>query len=86
MSGDLALYPIEDIMAELKRRNISFLFAYVDHTQFTKVESQAQEIVWGCDRGGNAALQETLRRFLNRWMHGVVQDVLTPPHGEDADK
>ena len=86
MSGDLALYPIEDIMAELKRRNISFLFAYVDHTQFTKVESQAQEIVWGCDRGGNAALQETLRRFLNCWMRSVVQGLLATPPSEKDDK
>jgi hypothetical protein len=74
MSDDLALYPIEDIIAELKRRNISFIFAYADHTQFTKVEGVSQEIVWGADRGGNLALQGTLQRFLNAWMEHVVQE------------
>ena len=78
MPRDLELYPLEDILVELKNRNISFIFAWVDHQQFTKDNSLSQEIVWGIDRGGNLILQDVLMKFLNTWHDQVVKDRTMP--------
>ena len=67
--NDLTLVSLEDIIAELRRRNLSFLITYVDHNEFHK--GQDQGIVWGCDGGGNLALQVTLLRFLTKWVDQV---------------
>ena len=78
MPRDLELYPLEDIVEELKNRNISFVFSWVDHQQFTKDSSMSQEIVWGIERGGNLVLQDVLVNFLNRWHEQVVKDRTAP--------
>ena len=78
MASDLDLAPIEDILAELKRRNISFVFAWVDHQQFTKDASMAQDIVWGIERSGNLILQDALVNFLNTWHQQVVKERTAP--------
>ena len=78
MPRDLELYPLEDIVEELKNRNISFVFSWVDHQQFTKDSSMAQEIVWGIERGGNLILQEVLMKFMNKWHEQVLADRTAP--------
>ena len=78
MARDLELYPLEDIVAELKERNISFVFSWVDHQQFTKDSSMSQGIVWGIDRGGNLILQEVLVNFINKWHEQVVKERTMP--------
>ena len=60
---------IEDLIQELKHRNISFLIAYCDHNEFRK--SDEGGIVWGCDGGGNLVLQSTLLRFLRKWLQQI---------------
>mgnify|MGYP001581454685 CR=1 FL=1 len=82
MSRDLELYPLEDILEELKQRNLSFVFAWVDHQQFTKDSSTSQEIVWGIERGGNLILQDVLVRFINGWHRQVVKDRTAPGRAE----
>lgn len=77
----LEVTPLEDIIAELKRRNMSFIIAWVDHQQFTKDASLSQDIVWGIDRGGNLVLQDTLMRFMNRWHTQVLNDRTAPGRG-----
>lgn len=78
MASDLDLVPVEEILKELKRRNISFIFAWVDHQQFTKDESMRQDIVWGIDRGGNLILQDVLVNFLKRWHEQVLTEGTAP--------
>ena len=78
MARDLELYPIEDIVTELKNRNISFVFSWVDHQQFTKDASMSQDIVWGIDRGGNLILQDVLVNFINRWHDQILKERTTP--------
>ena len=78
MPRDLELYPLKDIVEELKERNISFVFTWVDHQQFTKDMSMSQEIVWGIDRGGNLVLQEVLMKFMNKWHEQVLTERTTP--------
>ena len=75
---ELDLQPIEDVLASLKRRNLSFIMAYVDHNEFNK--SKEEGIVWACESGGNLVLQESLRRFLNRWLGQVVTVRTSPVH------
>ena len=82
MARDLELYPIEEIIAELKNRNISFVFSWVDHQQFTKDSSMSQEIVWGIERGGNLVLQEVLMKFMNQWHDQVLKDRTMPGRQE----
>lgn len=82
----LACYPIQDLVAELKRRDISFVFAFVDHQQFTKSESMAQEVVWAIDSGGNLIFQDTLIRFLNRWHEQVVRQRTAPGSGAKVEE
>ena len=77
---DLGVYPVDAIIEELKRRNLSFILAFVDHQQFTKDASMTNEVVWACDSGGNLALQETLLRFLTEWMKQVVEQRCQPGH------
>lgn len=72
--SDLSLYPLEEIVKELKRRDMSFVLAWCDHQQFTKEKAFENDIVWGCDSGGSLPLQETLRRFLNQWLDQVIKD------------
>lgn len=78
MPTDLELIPIEDMIAALKRRNITFVFSWVDHQQFTKDESMAQEIVWGIERGGNLILQDVLMNFMNKWHEQVLKERTAP--------
>ena len=85
MSAELSLYPIQDLIEEFKRRNISFVLGYVDHQQFTKQESIAQEIVWGCDSGGNLVLQEALMTFLNEWHRTIRTQGCAPEAGAPHD-
>ena len=75
---DLELTPIEDIVKELRRRNISFLFAWADHQQFDK-RNVEEGIVWGCEHGGNLILQMTILTLLSTWMHGVHSKRLEQP-------
>ncbi len=67
--SDLQLYPMQQIVDEMKRRNISFVIAWADHVQFNK--EQNREIVWAMDRGGAIPLQITLANMLA----GHLQDV-----------
>ena len=82
--SDLSMYPLEDIIAELKCRDLSFIFAWCDHQQFNKHKAFENDIVWGCDSGGNLPLQESLRNFLNKWLDQVVQDRTRPGRDENA--
>ena len=74
--SDLSLHSIEDLINELKERNISFVIGYVDHNEFNKGKEEG--IVWGLDHGGNVALQETVLRFLNEWMDKVIERKTKP--------
>ena len=76
MTISLATESLESLIEELKRRNISFLVAYVDHNEFNKGPDQG--IVWSCDSGGNLVLQSTLLRLLVRWFHQVEQQRTDP--------
>ena len=76
--SDLSAYPLEDILTELKSRNLSFILAWVDHQQFTKDSSMAQEIVWGIDSGGNMILQEVLVKFINKWRDQLLMERTAP--------
>lgn len=78
MPRDLELYPLEEIIAELKNRNISFIVSWVDHQQFTKDNPMSEEIVWGIDRGGNLILQEVLMKFMNTWHKQVLANRTAP--------
>lgn len=82
MAADLALYPLEELVAELKNRNISFVFSWVDHQQFTKDSSMSQEIVWGIERGGNLILQDVLVNFINKWHDQVLKERTAPGRAE----
>ena len=82
--NELGLYPLEDIVKELKRRDITFLFAWCDHQQFTKQKAFENDIVWGLDSGGNLPIQESLRRFLNSWMDKIINDRTRPGKDENA--
>lgn len=84
IDSPLALYSIVDIIKELQSRNLSFLFAWVDHLQFNKDVGQAEEIVWGIDHGGNHVLQETLLRFLNEHYKGLLAQKTAPGLGSDG--
>lgn len=76
--SDLSMYPLDDIVAELKRRDISFVFSWCDHQQFTKHKAFENDVVWGIDSGGNLPMQDTLRRFLNIWLDKVIKDRTEP--------
>ena len=78
--SDLNLYPIEDIIKELKTRNITFILAYCDHQKFST--GLINDIVWSVDSGGNLALQATLVQFINRWMDKMVDDSTDPGAGD----
>ena len=78
MARDLELYPIEDIVAELKNRNISFVFSWVDHQQFTKDTAMSHEIAWGIDSGGNLILQDVLVNFITRWHDQLLKERTAP--------
>ena len=82
--SDLAMYPLQEIIEELKRRDMSFILAWCDHQQFTKKKAFENDIVWGIDCSGNLPLQETLRRFLNSWLDKVVKDRTQPGRDENA--
>ena len=73
---DLHLASLEEMAAELKTRNLSFLLTWTDHNEFNK--SPDQGIVWGCDSGGNLVLQVTLLRLLTGWMRQVEHDRTAP--------
>lgn len=83
---ELECTPLDEIVKELKRRNMTFVLAWVDHQQFTKIESMAQEIVWGIESGGNLALQETLMRFLRSWHAQLVRQSTQPGSGAEEDR
>jgi len=74
--NDLELYTVEQIVHELKKRNITFIFAWADHNEFNK--SHDQGVVWGIDCGGNLALQETLRRFLDIFIDNLLDGKISP--------
>ena len=73
-----------DILNELKTRNISFVFAWVDHQQFVKDSSMCNEVVWAIERSGNLVLQDTLIRFMNVWHEQVVKERTGPGRNEAA--
>ena len=81
--NELEFSPLEDIVSELKRRNMSFIIAWCDHQQFTKDKPFANEIVWGCDSGGNLPIQESLRRFLNSWLDKIISERTQPGRDEN---
>lgn len=82
--NELSMYPLDEIVHELKRRDLSFIFAWCDHQQFTKEKAFENDIVWGCDCGGNLPLQESLRRFLNTWMDTIIKNRTSPGRDEHA--
>ena len=76
--NELLLLPMDAIVGELKRRNISFLLCWVDHQQFTKDEAFKDDVVWAIDSGGNLALQTTLLRYLTAWHEQVLKQRTAP--------
>ena len=73
--NDIALIPIEEIISELKRRDLSFVIAYVNHVEFHKQDNN--EIVWGMDHGGNLPLKLTLTRLLSGHMEDIEKHART---------
>ena len=78
---DLQLSSVQDLVDELKSRNLSFLIVFADHQQFDK-RNPDQAVVWGCDGGGNLVLQDTLLRLLTEWHGQVVKQRCQPGSGE----
>ena len=78
---ELSIIPIEELIAELKRRNLSFIIGYCDHNEFNK--NKEEGIVWGCDAGGNLILQMTLLQFLTRWLSQIEKSRTQPGFGGD---
>lgn len=74
---EIQLSTVEDLIAELKRRNISFVLAWADHEQFVP-GGTTEQIAWGCDSGGSFVLVDTLRRFLNRWLDQEIDQRTAP--------
>ena len=79
---DLSIYPLDDILAELKSRNISFVCSWVDHQQFTKESAMVQDIVWGIDCGGNLILQDVIVNFINKWHDQLLKERTAPGRSE----
>ena len=80
---DLHLASVEEICAELRSRNLSFLITWVDHNEFHK--SPDEGIVWGCEGGGNLALQKTCLGFLREWVRQIEAHRTNPyPRAEES--
>jgi hypothetical protein len=79
--NELEVTPIEDMIKELKRRNISFVFAYIDHLSFSTNHNGNYQ--WAIDSGGHYVLQKTLADMIDFWMEQLTQEQTRPGKGCD---
>ena len=86
MSQDLSLLPTDEMVEELKKRNLSFIIAWADHLQFNNDQSPG-ELVWTLDRGGILPVQLSLLIMLESYMKSVRDRVcISKPGDEDEEK
>jgi len=64
----LELYPIEDMVKELRQRNISFVIGWADHQQFNH---KSDGIVWATDHGGVLPLKKLLAGWIDHMLKNI---------------
>ena len=64
---DVDAIPIEEMVKSLRRRNVTFVIAYVDHQQLDYSLTD-KDITWGIDSGGVLPLKLTLTVMLQDHM------------------